>query len=95
MKLLGIPFEHLPYHAYEQKDLIRPFSPMVKVPALLFGVTAIEVSPVPPPLKPVTEKVVYGVVPPVTVIVWLYATFAVSAGSVVELTLSAGLTVMV
>ncbi|AUT74940.1 glutathione S-transferase family protein [Paraburkholderia hospita] len=35
LKLLGIPFEHLPYHAYEQKDLIRPFSPMVKVPALV------------------------------------------------------------
>ncbi|SOE98229.1 Glutathione S-transferase [Burkholderia sp. OK233] len=34
LKLLGIPFEHLPYHAYEQQDLIRPFSPMVKVPAL-------------------------------------------------------------
>jgi glutathione S-transferase len=31
LKLLGIPFEHLPYHAYEQQDLIRPFSPMVKV----------------------------------------------------------------
>ena len=34
LKLLGIPFEHLAYHAYEQQDLIRPFSPMVKVPAL-------------------------------------------------------------
>jgi glutathione S-transferase len=34
LKLLGIPFEHLPYHAYEQQELIRPFSPMVKVPAL-------------------------------------------------------------
>ena len=34
LKLLGMPFEHLPYHAYEQKDLIHPFSPMVKVPAL-------------------------------------------------------------
>ncbi|MFD1560306.1 glutathione S-transferase family protein [Paraburkholderia silviterrae] len=35
LKLLGIPFEHLPYHAYEQKELIRPYSPMVKVPALV------------------------------------------------------------
>ena len=35
LNLLGIPFEHLPYHAYEQQDLIRPFSPMVKVPALV------------------------------------------------------------
>ncbi|WP_109480192.1 glutathione S-transferase family protein [Paraburkholderia sp. C35] len=35
LKLLGIPFEHLPFHAYEQQDLIRPFSPMVKVPALV------------------------------------------------------------
>ncbi|WP_341317680.1 glutathione S-transferase family protein [Paraburkholderia sp. IMGN_8] len=35
LKLLGIPFEHLPYHAYEQQELIRPFSPMVKVPALV------------------------------------------------------------
>lgn len=35
LKLLGIPFEHLPYHAYEQKELIRPYSPMGKVPALV------------------------------------------------------------
>lgn len=35
LKLLGIPFEHLPFHAYEQKELIRPFSPMTKVPALV------------------------------------------------------------
>jgi glutathione S-transferase len=35
LKLLGIPFEHLPYHAYERKELIRPFSLMVKVPALV------------------------------------------------------------
>src|SRR5258708_6862023 len=35
---------------------------MVNVPALLFGVTAVEVSPVPPALKPVTEKVANGVV---------------------------------
>jgi len=35
LNLLGIPFEHLPYHAYEQQELIRPFSPMVKVPALV------------------------------------------------------------
>jgi glutathione S-transferase len=35
LKLLGISFEHLPYHAYEQQELIRPFSPMVKVPALV------------------------------------------------------------
>ena len=34
LKLLGMPFEHLPYHAYEEQELIRPFSPMVKVPAL-------------------------------------------------------------
>lgn len=35
LKLLGISFEHLPYHAYEQQELIRHFSPMVKVPALV------------------------------------------------------------
>ncbi|WP_050421655.1 glutathione S-transferase family protein [Bradyrhizobium tropiciagri] len=35
LKLLGISFEHLAFHAYEQKELIRPFSPMVKVPALV------------------------------------------------------------
>ncbi|MGX7000635.1 glutathione S-transferase family protein [Caballeronia sp. KNU42] len=35
LNLLGISFEHLPYHAYEQQELIRPFSPMVKVPALV------------------------------------------------------------
>lgn len=29
-----MPFEHLAYHAFEQQELIRPFSPMVKVPAL-------------------------------------------------------------
>ena len=34
LKLLGIPFEHLPYHAFEEQELIRPFSPMVKVPVL-------------------------------------------------------------
>jgi glutathione S-transferase len=34
LKLLGIPFEHLPFHAFEQQELIRPFSPMVKVPVL-------------------------------------------------------------
>jgi glutathione S-transferase len=35
LKLLGLPFEHLSFHAYEQKDLVRPYSPMVKVPALV------------------------------------------------------------
>ncbi|MGF6770544.1 glutathione S-transferase [Paraburkholderia sp. GAS199] len=35
LKLLGMPFEHLSYHAYQQQELIRPFSPMVKVPALV------------------------------------------------------------
>jgi len=37
LNLLGISFEHLPNHAYEQQELIRPFSPMVKVPALVRG----------------------------------------------------------
>ncbi|TKC88845.1 glutathione S-transferase family protein [Trinickia terrae] len=41
LKLLGIPFEHLPYHAYEQKELVRPFSPMGKVPALVLDDGAI------------------------------------------------------
>src|ERR1700761_4954152 len=35
LKLLGMPFEHLPYHAYDQKEQVRLFSPMGKVPALV------------------------------------------------------------
>jgi glutathione S-transferase len=35
MKLLGIPFEHLNLNAYAQKDEVRRYSPMGKVPALV------------------------------------------------------------
>lgn len=36
MKLLGIPFEHLNLNAYTDKDEVRRYSPMGKVPALIF-----------------------------------------------------------
>jgi glutathione S-transferase len=35
MKLLGIPFEHLDLNAYTQKEKVRRYSPMGKVPALV------------------------------------------------------------
>ena len=35
MKLLGIPFEHLDFNAYTQKEEVRRYSPMGKVPALV------------------------------------------------------------
>lgn len=35
LKLLGIPFEHLAFHAYLQRDMVEIYSPMGKVPALL------------------------------------------------------------
>jgi glutathione S-transferase len=35
MKLLGIPFEHLNLNAYTDKEEVRRFSPMGKVPALV------------------------------------------------------------
>jgi glutathione S-transferase len=35
MKLLGIPFEHLDLNAYTQKEAVRRYSPMGKVPALV------------------------------------------------------------
>jgi glutathione S-transferase len=35
MKLLGIPFDHLDLDAYTQKEEIRRYSPMGKVPALV------------------------------------------------------------
>ena len=35
MKLLGIPFEHLNLNAYTQKEQVRRYSPMCKVPALV------------------------------------------------------------
>ena len=35
MKLLGIPFEHLNLNAYDQKEEVRRYSPMGKVPALV------------------------------------------------------------
>lgn len=35
MKLLGIPFEHLNFNAYTDKDEVRRYSPMGKVPALV------------------------------------------------------------
>jgi glutathione S-transferase len=35
MKLLGIPFEHLYLNAYTQKEEVRRYSPMGKVPALV------------------------------------------------------------
>ena len=35
LKLLGIPFEHLDLNAYTQKDEVRRYSPMGKVPALV------------------------------------------------------------
>lgn len=35
MKLLGIPFEHLNLNAYTEKDEVRRYSPMGKVPALV------------------------------------------------------------
>jgi glutathione S-transferase len=34
LNLLTIPFEHLPYHAYQQRERVRAFSPMMRVPAL-------------------------------------------------------------
>ncbi|WP_322003786.1 glutathione S-transferase family protein [Paraburkholderia tropica] len=37
LKLLDIPFEHLALHAYLQRDEVRKFSPMGKVPALVIG----------------------------------------------------------
>jgi glutathione S-transferase len=46
MKLLGIPFEHLNLNAYTDKDEVRRYSPMGKVPALVFdnGETMIDSS---------------------------------------------------
>lgn len=35
LKLLEIDHEHLPFSAIEQRDLIHPFSPMIKIPALM------------------------------------------------------------
>ena len=35
MKLLGIPFEHLNFNAYTDKEEVRRYSPMGKVPALV------------------------------------------------------------
>ena len=35
LKLLGIPFEHLDLNAYTQKEEVRRYSPMGKVPALV------------------------------------------------------------
>jgi glutathione S-transferase len=35
LKLLDIPFEHLSFNAYLQKDEVAQFNPMVKVPALV------------------------------------------------------------
>ena len=35
LRLLNFEFEHLPYHAYAQKELVRQFSPMGRVPALV------------------------------------------------------------
>ena len=35
LKLLDIPFEHLPFHAYLQKEEVRRYNPMGKVPALV------------------------------------------------------------
>src|ERR1700692_4893368 len=35
MKLLGIPFEHLNLNAYVDKEEVRRYSPMGKVPALV------------------------------------------------------------
>jgi glutathione S-transferase len=35
MKLLGIPFEHLDLNAYTDKEQVRRYSPMGKVPALV------------------------------------------------------------
>lgn len=34
LKLLGMPFEHLDWSGYAQRDAIRQYSPMGKVPAL-------------------------------------------------------------
>ncbi|TKC79191.1 glutathione S-transferase family protein [Trinickia terrae] len=34
LKLLNLPFEHLPYHAYQQRERVKAFSPMMRVPAL-------------------------------------------------------------
>ena len=46
MKLLGIPFEHLNLNAYTQKEEVRRYSPMGKVPALVLdnGETLIDSS---------------------------------------------------
>jgi glutathione S-transferase len=35
MKMLGIPFEHLDLNAYTDKEKVRRYSPMGKVPALV------------------------------------------------------------
>ena len=35
MKLLGIPFQHLNLNAYTEKEEVRRYSPMGKVPALV------------------------------------------------------------
>lgn len=35
LKLLDMPFEHMALHAYLQRDEVRAFSPMGKVPALV------------------------------------------------------------
>lgn len=34
LRLLNLPFEHLPYHAYREPERVRVFSPMARVPAL-------------------------------------------------------------
>jgi glutathione S-transferase len=34
LNLLNIPFEHLPYHAYMQRECVRALSPIMRVPAL-------------------------------------------------------------
>lgn len=34
LKLLNLPFEHLPYHAYREAERVKVFSPMARVPAL-------------------------------------------------------------
>jgi glutathione S-transferase len=35
LKLLGVPFEHLPFNAFLDKEQVSLFNPMVKVPALM------------------------------------------------------------
>lgn len=34
LRLLKLPFEHLPYHAYREAERVKAFSPMARVPAL-------------------------------------------------------------